>query len=161
MDMTDAAQTASAVFTALTALAALLTVHHAQHEMRIARDALEAETQPLLTDVPRGVFFDEREWHEINGTTTLKRFDRSEIGVGAHGPEPVASVRVPIRNVGNGPARVTRVAFVGVDGTTAHGQIENPVLPPNSRAEILPPTASPRQRFARRTVQWSQGGSNP
>jgi hypothetical protein len=136
MDATDVAQTASAVFTALTALAALLTVRQARHENRIARDALEAETQPLVTDVPRGVFYEEREWHEVDGTMSLKRFDRSEITLGASGPEPVAGVRVPIRNVGNGPARITQIRFVCVDGTTAPGRVENPVLPPGELTSV-------------------------
>src|SRR5215212_9981353 len=83
------AQIASAGFTALAALAALLTVRQARHETRVARDALEAETQPIVTHVPRGLFTQEVEWHNPDGIISMKRRDRSELSVGMFGPEPI------------------------------------------------------------------------
>lgn len=150
MDAADVAQIASAVFTALAALAALLTVRQARHETRISHDALEAETQPLITDVPRGIFIDEVDWHEVDGTMTRKRRDRSELDVGVYGgsepePEPVSVVSVPVRNVGNGPARITDVTFETATGTKAPGSIDNPVLPPGemTRASIAAGPSDP------------------
>lgn len=63
---TDIAELASAVFTAVTAATALVTVRNARSENRIARDALEAQTQPLLTDLPRGLIREEIDWHELS-----------------------------------------------------------------------------------------------
>lgn len=136
MDGANIAQTAGAAFTALAALAALLTVRQGRHETRIARAALEAETQPLLTDVPRGIFTEETEWREADGTTTTKRFDRSELSVGASGPELVASVSVPVRNVGNGPARLGDIVIIAADGATAPGWVAHPVLPPGEMTHV-------------------------
>lgn len=82
------------MFTAFAALAALLTVRQGRHETLIAREALEAETQPLLTDVPRGVFTEEREWHNQDGTISMRRHDRSEVDVGSTTPA-VAMSRNP------------------------------------------------------------------
>jgi hypothetical protein len=129
MDAAAVAQIASAVFTALAALAALLTVRLARDEMRVARDSLEAETQPIVTDVPRGLFTEEIEWHNLDGTISMKRQDRAEVSVGTSGPEPISSVSVPVRNVGNGPARVGEVTFVSVRGESASGWVGHPVLP--------------------------------
>ncbi len=130
MSGAEAAQVASAGFTALTALAALLTVRHIRSESRIARDAFEAETQPLLTDVPRGVMKEEIDWHEASGKMSRRLVDRSEINVGTMGPEPIAFVSVPVRNVGNGCARIGVVTFVLADRSEADGTVHNPVLPP-------------------------------
>jgi hypothetical protein len=136
MDAADVAQIASAAFTALAALAALLTVRQARHETRIAREALEAETQPLITDVPRGLFTEEIEWHNSDGATSMKRRDRSELSVGTSGPEPISSVSVPVRNVGNGPARMGDVTFVSSGGEPARGSVANPVLPPGELTHV-------------------------
>jgi hypothetical protein len=130
MSGTNAAQVVSTGFAAASALAALLTVRHTRSESKVARDAFEAQTQPLLTDVPRGLVKEEIDWHEASGHMSRRLVDRSEIGVGTMGPEPISFVSVPVRNVGNGCARITAVKFVLSDGSEAHGQINNPVLPP-------------------------------
>jgi hypothetical protein len=136
MEAGEIAQISSAVFTALAALAALLTVRHARQERQIARDALEAETQPLIADVPRGLFTEEVEWHEVDGSISMKRRDRSELSVGTFGPEPVSSVRLPVRNVGNGPARIRGVAFLSPGSGLANGWVVNPVLPPGELTHV-------------------------
>ena len=134
MDAANIAQLASAGFTALAALAALLTVRQSRHETRIASDALEAETQPLITDVPRGLFVEESEWRSPDGTTSIRRRDRSAVSVGVYNsggsdePDPVCVVSIPVRNVGNGPARIQRATFV-CNGCSALGTVGNPVLP--------------------------------
>lgn len=135
MSGAEVAQLASAVFTALTALAALLTVRHIRFESRVARDAFEAETEPLLTDVPRGVMKEEIDWHEASGEMSRRLVDRSEISVGTMGSEPIAFVSVPVRNVGNGCARVRTVTFLLADRSEAQGGVRNPVLPPGELTE--------------------------
>jgi hypothetical protein len=141
MGAADAAQVASAAFTALAALAALLTVRQGRHETRIAREALEVETQPLITDVPRGVYIEEREWHNLDGSISMRRHDRSEVSVGVYNsdrgqePEPVCLISVPVRNVGNGPARIEQVTFVS-SGQSAPGWVENPVLPSGEMTRV-------------------------
>jgi hypothetical protein len=127
MDLTQIAQTAGATFTALTALAALLTVRHGWQEMRIARKTLEVETQPLVTDVPRGILVE---------PTLFGPRDHAALSLRAIGPEPTANIRVPIRNVGNGPARIREVVIVRTDGATAHGSVANPVLPPGEITHV-------------------------
>lgn len=62
---------------------------------------------------------------------TKRMVDRAEISVGSAGPEPVAGATVPIRNVGNGAARITSVTFRLADGSEALGDVRNPVVPPN------------------------------
>ena len=90
----------------------MLTVRHIRVESRIARDAFEAETEPLLADVPRGVMKEEINWHEASGEMPRRLVDKSEIDVGTMGSEPIAFVSVPVRNVGNGCARVRTVTAV-------------------------------------------------
>ena len=85
MYASDAIQAASTGLEAITALAALFTVRHARSESRLARDAFEAQTQPLLTDVPRGLFREEIDWHEASGEMTRRIVDRAEISVGTSG----------------------------------------------------------------------------
>jgi hypothetical protein len=115
MSGADVAQVASTGFAAVSAVAALFTVRHVRSESRVARDAFEAETQPLLTDVPRGVMKEEIDWHEVSGEMSRRLVDRSEISVGTMGPEPIAFASVPVRNVGNGCARIGAVTFVLAD----------------------------------------------
>lgn len=129
MYASDAFQAASTGLAAITALAALFTVRHARSESRLARDAFEAQTQPLLTDVPRGLFREEIDWHEASGEMTRRIVDRAEISVGTSGPEPIAHASIPVRNVGNGCARINAVEFMLADGSVASGQVSNPVLP--------------------------------
>jgi hypothetical protein len=136
MDAADVAQIGSAVFTALAALAALLTVRQARHETQISRAALDADTQPLVTDVPRGVFVEEVEWQNLNDSVSLKRQDRSAVSVGTAGPEPSSGATVPVRNVGNGPARITDVTFISHQGDAATGWAANPVLPPGEMTTV-------------------------
>jgi hypothetical protein len=126
---TDVAQIASAVLAAIATLAALATVRHLGAERRIARDAFEAETQPLLTDVPRGLVHEEIDWHEASGELSRRLVDQAEVTVGTSGPEPIAHASVPVRNVGNGCARIRTVVFVLADGSEAAGRVINPVLP--------------------------------
>jgi hypothetical protein len=125
----DVAQVASTVFAAASAFAAMGAVRLASSQSATAREALEADTQPLITDVPRGVFLEEIDWREGSGKTTRRRGDRAEIGVGTAGPEPVAFASVPVRNVGNGCARIGAVTFLLGDDSEATGRVDNPVLP--------------------------------
>lgn len=107
MSGSDTAQVVSTGFAAASACAALWAVWLSRSQSRVAREAFEADTQPLVTDVPRGLFLEETDWHEVSGEITRRVQDKSEISVGtfegAPG-EPVASVSVPVRNVGNGCA---------------------------------------------------------
>lgn len=129
MNGANGAQVASTAFAAASAFAALTTVWLARSQSRIARESLEAQTQPLLTDAPRGLFLEEIDWHEASGEITSRMKDKATISVGGAGPEPVAFASVPVRNVGNGCARIGAVAFVLADGMKAAGRIDNPVLP--------------------------------
>jgi hypothetical protein len=56
--------------------------------------------------------------------------------VGASGPEPIAGASVPVRNVGNGCARILDVTFVLPDGSKTRGSVSNPVLPPNEWTRV-------------------------
>jgi hypothetical protein len=134
--VTDIAELAGTAFTAVTAATALVTVRSARSENRIARDALEAQTQPLLTDLPHGLIHEEIDWHEVSGEMTRRLVDRAEISVGTSGPEPLSGVSVPIRNVGNGCARIFDVRFVLPDGSESSGSVANPVLPPNEGTQV-------------------------
>ena len=131
VDAADIAEIASAAFTAVTAATALITVRQARAERQVAVDAYEAQTQPLITDLPYGLVHEEVDWHEASGQATKRTFDKAEVSVGSAGPEPVAGATVPIRNVGNGAARVTTVVFRLGDGAEAIGEVRNPVVPPN------------------------------
>jgi len=136
VNVTDIAELAGTAFTAVTAATALITVRSARSENRIAGDALEAQTQPLLTDLPRGLIREEIDWHEASGETSRRLVDRAEISVGTSGPEPVSGASVPIRNVGNGCARILDVTFVLPDRSEARGSVSNPVLPPNEWTRV-------------------------
>jgi hypothetical protein len=116
-------------FAAISACAALGAVWLSRSQSRIAREAFEADTQPLLTDAPRGLFLEEIDWHEVSGETTRRMKDKAKIGVGAAGSEPIAFASVPVRNVGNGCARIGAVTFLLDDGSQAAGRVDNPVLP--------------------------------
>jgi hypothetical protein len=122
----DVAQIASALFTAVAAGAAWWTVRHAGTQSATAREALDVQTQPLLTDVPRG---QQRRptWFDESGEPGSWE-DAGDISVGLSGPEPVASVGVPLRNVGTGTARIRDVIFT-VGGAQAPGRASNPVVP--------------------------------
>ena len=130
MQGAELAQVVSTGFAALTALAALFTVRHVRSESLVARAAFEAQTQPLITDVPRGLIREEVDWHGALGNVSRRMVDRAEISVGTSGPEPIAHASVPVRNVGNGCARIRSVMFVLMDGSEGVGQVSNPVLPP-------------------------------
>lgn len=128
MDPGSTAQVASAVFTAATATAALLAIRQAKQQTQTAREALEAQTQPLLTDVPRGRLQLPRAPDERSGQSPGFK-DADEINIGTSGPEPLCSASVPIRNVGNGTARVDTITFKTNDGE-APGSVGSPVIPP-------------------------------
>jgi hypothetical protein len=129
MNGANGAQVASTAFAAASAFAALTTVWLARSQSRVARESFEAQTQPLLTDAPRGLFLEEIDWHEASGEITRRIKDKATISVGTAGPEPIAFASVPVRNVGNGCARISAVAFLLPDGTMAAGRIDNPVVP--------------------------------
>ncbi len=131
MTAADIAQIGSAAFTAVTAATALITVRQARADRQIAIDAYDAETQPLITDLPYGLVPEEVDWHEASGQMTKRTVDKAEVSVGTAGPEPLAGATVPIRNVGNGAARITAIAFRLAEGSEAAGQVLNPVLPPD------------------------------
>lgn len=132
MSGSDTAQVVSTGFAALSACAALAAVWLSRSQSRVAREAFEADTQPLLTDVPRGVYLKQVDWHEASGEITQRTEDNAEINVGVFGNargEPIASGTVPVRNVGNGCARIGAVTFLLGDDSHAAGRVENPVLP--------------------------------
>jgi hypothetical protein len=110
----EVAQIVSAFFAACAATAAWTAVRHSGAQSRTAREAFEAQTQPLLLDVPRG---------QSEGE------DVGEIVVGtAGGPEMLAFASVPVRNVGTGSARIQKVVF-GVGDHRVVGAADNPVVP--------------------------------
>src|SRR4051795_12657059 len=114
----------SAVFTAIAAGAAWWTVRYASAQSETAREAFLAETQPLLTDVPRGRERRPTWWDESGQPGGWE--DLGEISVGSMGgPDLIASVSVPVRSVGNGAARIQQVTF-SVRGLEAPGDVSNP-----------------------------------
>src|ERR1700693_176182 len=128
MDAGSTAQLASAVFTAVTPTGARLAIRQARQQTLTAREALETQTQPLLTDVPRGRLQEPRGLDARPGQPTSLK-DAGEIDVGTSGPEPLCSASVPIRNVGNGTARIAAITFTTHDGD-APGSVDSPVIPP-------------------------------
>lgn len=128
MDTGAIAEVASAAFTAATATAALLAIRQAKQQTRTAREALEAQTLPLLTDVPLGRLQVPRSLDPSSGHPSALR-DAGEINIGTSGPEPLCSASVPVRNVGNGTARIEAITFKTYDGE-APGSIGSPVIPP-------------------------------
>jgi hypothetical protein len=124
----------SAAFTAATASAALLAIRQAKQQTQTAREALEAQTQPLLTDVPRGRLQVPRSLDPDSGQPSALR-DAGKIDIGTSGPEPLCSASVPIRNVGNGTARIDAITFKTYDGE-APGTIGSPVIPPGELGRV-------------------------
>jgi negative regulator of sigma E activity len=55
------AQTGSVVAAAVAAIAALVTVRHLRTQTRTAQEALEAQTRPLIANVPKGLYRDREE----------------------------------------------------------------------------------------------------
>lgn len=134
MDAGSTAQIASAVFTAVTATAALLAIRQAKQQTLTAREALETQTQPLLTDVSRGRLHEPRGLDVRPGEPASLK-DASEIQIGTSGPEPLCSASVPIRNVGNGTARIDAIMFKAYDGQ-APGSVNSPVIPPGEISRV-------------------------
>jgi hypothetical protein len=136
MDAGSVSQVASAIFTASTATVAFLAMFQAKQQTQMAREALETQTQPLLADVPRGRLQEPVRVDARPGESTSVK-DAGEIRVSASGDEPLCSVSVPIRNVGNGTARVNAITFMTPDGDI-QGSVDSPVIPPReiSRAHL-------------------------
>lgn len=128
MNAGSVAQVASAGFTAVTATGALLAIRQARQQTLTAREALETQTQPLLTDVPRGPLREPRGLDVGSGQPASLK-DAGEIDIGTSGPEPLCSASVPIRNVGNGTARIDAITFMTHDGD-APGSVDSAVIPP-------------------------------
>jgi hypothetical protein len=124
VDLGDVAQVGGAVAAAAAAIAALLTVRHAEAQNKTARDALEAATLPVITSVPRGMYRErfrgpKDDWHDLSEVSVGTPSDR--LGV-------YFAASVPIRNVGSGLARLDRVEF-SVDGARIDATPSNVVLP--------------------------------
>jgi hypothetical protein len=136
MDSSNTAQIVGAFFTAVAAIAAFRTARQAKEEAEIARETFDVETQPIVMDVPRGLYSHEIDWHNADGTMTTKQVDRSEISVGASGSEPVSHVSVPIRNAGNGLARIGEASFLDSEGRSAVGWTEHPLLRPGEMTQV-------------------------
>jgi hypothetical protein len=120
--LADLAQIASAVFAAAAAAAAWIAVRHAERQAQTADAALEAQTQPLLTDIPSRDPAGQREENPS-----------AEIRVGSN--DDIAWASVPVRNVGNGTALVQTVVFVA-DGAEADGAASNEVVPKGELARL-------------------------
>ncbi len=157
-DWAEVAQVASAGFTAIAAGAALRTVRHAQSQSESALDAVEAQTQPLIAPVPWGLY---RKAEYARG---VEDRDPAEISVGVYStPDGQGELGawVPIRNVGNGAARLRHARFV-VGSEALVGEPENLVLPSNEltrvgfRVSIMPRgQQSPRRSLRHtRTSRW-------
>jgi hypothetical protein len=128
MDAGSTAQVFSAGFTAVTATAALLAIWQARQQTQTAREALETQTQPLLSDVPPRRFHEPRALDIQSGQPTSWR-DAGAIDIGNAGREPLCFASVPIRNVGTGTARIDMVTFSTQDGDIS-GSVSSPVIPP-------------------------------
>jgi hypothetical protein len=134
VDAGAVAQIGSAVFTAITATAALLAIRQAKQQTRTNREALETETQPLITDVPRGL---RQEARGLDARTRQPTGweDAGQIHIGTSGAEPLCSASVPVRNVGNGTARIDTITFKAYDGE-APGSVNSPVVPPGEITRV-------------------------
>ena len=144
----DVAQIAGAAFTALAAGAAWLTVRHADSQNKTARETLDAQTQPLLADLPWGVFRERDESIPANMRMRGDEWrDEAEISVGVYSSSrnhdrPSYGASVAIRNVGNGTARVRQVHFIprpfviGEDADAIEASASNPVIPPREFTRV-------------------------
>lgn len=110
----------------------------AREQNETAREALEAQTAPVLASVPWGL---DREvvGYEVNTGEPAKHRDASQVTVslGTAKNEPWVTISVPFRNVGNGVALITSVQIM-IGGQLFDGVPKTPVLPPGelSRAGI-------------------------
>jgi hypothetical protein len=128
MNAGSISQVASAIFTAVAAMCALFAIRQARQQTLTAREALETQTQPLLADVPRGRL-QEPTRVDARAGESISVKDAGEIRVSTSGDEPLCSASVPIRNVGNGTARVDSITFRTPDGEV-HGSVDSQVIPP-------------------------------
>ncbi len=120
-----------------------LILAHEQNET--AREALEAQTAPVLASVPWGL---DREvvWYDAATGEPASHRDASHVAVslGTAGNEPWVTISIPFRNVGNGVAIVTSVQLM-IGGQLFAGVPKTPVLPPGelSRAGLEAGRVSP------------------
>lgn len=110
----------------------------AHEQNKTAREALEAQTAPVLASVPWGI---DREivWYDASTGEPRKHRDASQLTVSlaATRNEPRVTISVPFRNVGNGVAIVMSVQLM-IGGQLFDGVPGTPILPPGemSRAGL-------------------------
>jgi hypothetical protein len=106
----------------------------AREQNETAREALEAQTAPLLANVPWGL---ERKATRYLPTTgeemDFKDSSRVTVSQVTHRDEPRVEISVPFRNVGNGVAIITSVQVM-IGGLLFDGVPSVPVLPPSELA---------------------------
>jgi hypothetical protein len=128
-------QTVSAAAAAIAALAALATVWLSRAQARTAREALEAQTRPLIADVPRGFYRDPPEASDERSS----RRDPADVSVGVYSgsdsERPSFGAFVPVRNVGNGAALIESVRFE-VGDEVVEASAETLVLPPGELTRV-------------------------
>lgn len=105
-----------------------LTLSREQNQT--AREALEAQTTPLLASVPWGL---DREVLSYSAKTGEPRDSRDAshviVSAGAVADEQRVTVSVPFRNVGNGVALITSVQIM-IGGRLFDGVPKAPLVPP-------------------------------
>jgi hypothetical protein len=99
----------SIVFAAVAGVIAALSAWFAKRSADTAERALEAQTRPLLTDVPHGSPLAQPKSFLIPGDREHRTTVSGEILV--EGDE--AWVSVPLRNVGNGVAKIETIELHG------------------------------------------------
>lgn len=106
----------------------------AREQNQTAREALEAQTAPLLANIPWGL--ERKATRYIPDTGEEKNFrDLSHVTVSqvTYRDEPRVEISVPFRNIGNGVAIVTSVQVM-IGGLIFGGVPSTPVLPPSELA---------------------------
>jgi hypothetical protein len=96
----------------------------ARQQNATAEATLAAQTQPLLTSLPPGVFRDTITWRTEGGEERESTRDAAHIEVA-----PIHGIAVPIRNVGTGIALIQSVSF-WFGEWDATGNARNTALPP-------------------------------
>jgi hypothetical protein len=103
-----------------------LALSHEQN--RTAREALEAQTAPLLTTMPSSLDREPILFHAASGEPQRFR-DASAVDVsyGTAGNEPHARISIPFRNVGSGVAVIESIQVM-IGGKLFNGLANAPIL---------------------------------
>lgn len=118
-------------------------VKASEAQAAVARESLAAAIQPILAEVPsdettRLAAIDRQTQAAISSQGHLLNTDPAYIAVDEyHGPEGrVVRIRVPVWNVGHGPALITSACLTSVAGTNRRAEAMATIIAAGQRIEV-------------------------